>query len=119
MVQIKQVAEDLEQAVKMVDLLLHVNVAIVFISFSVLHGLDCLLILCFNLAEYLLQLVKVEAAPGLQLFVVAIAQIRAAIRCALVVVFFLAKDSISNVPSYVCISRVEVIDQISQVFLCW
>ena len=104
MVQIKQVAEDLEQAVKMVDLLLHVNVAIVFISFSVLHGLDRLLILCFNLAEYLLQLVEVEAAPGLQLFVVAIAQIRAAIRCALVVVFFLAKDSISNVPSYVCIS---------------
>ena len=119
MVQIKQVAEDLEQAVKMVNLLLHVNVAIVFISFSVLHGLDCLLILCFNLAEYLLQLVEVEAAPGLQLFVVAIAQVRAAIRCALVVVFFLAKDSISNVPSYVCISRVEVIDQISQVFLCW
>ena len=94
----------------MVDLLLHVDVSVVFVSLTILHGLDRLLILGLDLAENLLQLVKVEAAPRLQLAVVAIALNRAAIGGALVVVLFLAEHGVSNVPAHIRICRVEIID---------
>ena len=51
----------------MVDLLLHVDASIVFISLVLLHGLGGLVELLLNLIENLLQLVKVLTPPRLQL----------------------------------------------------
>lgn len=52
---------------EVIDLLLHVNAAIVLITFVFLHRLGSLLILLLDLVENFLQLIQVETAPSLKL----------------------------------------------------
>ena len=61
-VQVEQVAENLEQTVQVVDLLRHVNAPVMLITLIVLHGLGSLPIGLLHFIEYLLQLVQ-EGTP--------------------------------------------------------
>ena len=58
---------------KVIDLLLHVDAAIMFITFVLIHGFVCLLVLLFDLVKYFLQLIEVKTAPSLKLRMVSIA----------------------------------------------
>ena len=67
LVQVEQVAEDLEQTVQMVDLLLHVDKSVMLVTLILLMCFSCLLILRFDFNENFLQLVEILTLPGLQL----------------------------------------------------
>ena len=61
-VQVQQVAENLEQTVQVIDLLRHVNTSVMLVTLIVLHGLGSLPIGLLHFVEYLLQLVQ-EGTP--------------------------------------------------------
>ena len=75
LIEIKQVAEDLKQAVEMIHLLLHVNAAIVLITLVFLHRLCRFLVLLLYLVEYFLEFIEVKAAPCLQLRMIPVAKL--------------------------------------------
>lgn len=75
LIEIKQVAEDLKQAMEMIHLLLHVNAAIVLITLVFLHRLCRFLVLLLYLVEYFLEFIEVEAAPCLQLRMIPVAKL--------------------------------------------
>ena len=61
-VQVEQVAENLEQTVQVIDLLRHVYAPVMLVTLIVLHGLGSLPIGLLHFVEYLLQLVQ-EGTP--------------------------------------------------------
>ena len=70
MIQVEQVAENLEQAVQVVHLLRHVYVPVVLITLLLFHGFRGFAIRLLHLVEDLLKLVQESASLRLQFRVV-------------------------------------------------